>query len=678
MAHPYAADFTKPGQKTFLQQERERTSFDIDKVNAFLDPNHERTQTIFKQIVNDPILMTGRKFYDMTKPELRELAIKKIQRLAAYIENEKSADDFEERLSYLSVADPAVGTRVGINLALFCNAVKGNGTDDQIHYWLIERGTLMLRDIYGCFAMTELGHGSNVAGLETTATYNPETKSFLINTPSLSATKWWIGGAAHSSNHAVVFARLISKGKDHGVKTFVVQLRDSNFDLLPGVTIGDIGTKMGRDAIDNGWIQFHNVEIPKDYMLQKFTQIDDDGTVHATPLEQISYSALLQGRVSMVVDSHRHGARISTIGLRYAIGRQQFGQEGNENQIIDYTLHQYRLVPYLALVYMLGPGNQKLSRDYKRIMRDLYAAKNIQKTIVDLKDLFVSSASLKASNTWLVSQLIDETRQACGGHGYHAYSGLGQAFSDWSVQQTWEGDNNVLSINAGRSIIKYYEASKKGKKQGPDFQYLAEEPLSKLSLTEDSDLQLYIKAWSSVISKVSQYALSIVNGDWESVSQERLLLSKFHSHYYLLKEYLNHLNSADLGSEEKKVLILVFKLYSAFNIEKFSGTFLQTKLLDSKGLTGIQTLVKSLLKQLRPHLAGLTDAFKYPDALINSSLGNYNGDFFNNYFNDITASYGKGDKPPYLDLLQSTLNRKDQPARLSGARSEETLEKLSN
>ncbi|KAH3672986.1 hypothetical protein WICPIJ_009958 [Wickerhamomyces pijperi] len=677
---PYATEFTKSNQKTFLQQEREQTSFDIEKINKFLDPNHEQTQIIFKQIVNDPILMTGRKFYDLTKPELRELAVKKIQRLTAYIETEKSVEDFEQRISYLSIADPGVVTRVGINLALFCNSVKGNGTDDQINYWLVERGTLQLKDVYGCFAMTELGHGSNVAGLETTATYNPETKTFLINTPSLSATKWWIGGAAHSSNHAVVFARLISQGKDHGVKTFVVQLRDSNFDLLPGVSIGDIGKKMGRDSIDNGWIQLHNVEIPKDYLLQKFTQIDDDGTVHATPLEQIAYSALLQGRVSMVADSHKHGARFSTIGLRYAIGRQQFGEQGKEEtQIIDYTLHQYRLVPYLALVYLLGPGSQKLDSDYKKIMSDLYEAKNIMKTINELKDLFVSSASLKASNTWLISQLIDETRQACGGHGYHAYSGLGQAFSDWSVQQTWEGDNNVLSINAGRSIIKYYEAAQRGKKQGADFQYLSEEPLTKLNLSEDSELDTYVKAWSSIIVKVAQYALSIAKGDWESVSQERLLLSKFHSHLYLLKEYFNRLNSStDLPSEERKVLVLLFKLYSAFNIDKFSGTFLQTGLLDAGGLTKIQGLVKSLLKQVRPHLTGLTDAFKYPDALINSSLGCYNGDFFNNYFNDVTENYGKGDKPPYLNLLQGMLKRDDPATRLSGARSEETLEKLSN
>ncbi|KAH3679583.1 hypothetical protein WICMUC_000916 [Wickerhamomyces mucosus] len=672
-----ASDFNSSNKKTFLQKEREATSFDINKINAFLDPNHERTQLIFKQIINDPILVSKRSYYDLTKEQLREQSIKKIQRLASYIEIAKDAGEFEDRLSLLSISDPAVGTRLGINLALFVNAVRGNGTDEQVNYWLVERGTLQIRDIYGCFAMTELGHGSNVAGLETTATYNPKTQTFTVNTPKLSATKWWIGGAAHSSNHAAVFARLISNGKDYGVKTFVVQLRDKNFDLLPGITIGDIGSKMGRDAIDNGWIQFHHVEIPKDYLLQKFTQIDADGTVHNTPLEQISYSALLQGRVGMVLDSHRHGARFVTIGLRYAIGRQQFGKFGNETQIIDYTLHQYRLVPYLALIYLLGPASFKLLNDYRAILNDLYSAKNIKKTIFDLKNLFVSSASLKASNTWLVSQLIDEARQACGGHGYHAYSGLGKAFSDWSVQQTWEGDNNVLSINAGRSIIKYYEAAQKGKPQGEDFQYLTKAPLESLDISESSPLDAYIEAWSSVIIKVAQYTLKIHGGDWESVSQERLLLSKFHSHHYLLSEYINHLYSANLAKKESSVLILLFKLYSAFNIDKFSGVFLQFNLISPSQLSEIQSLVKSLLRQLRPHLTGLTDAFKYPNEIINSSLGEFNGDFFNNYFGDIVANYGKGDKPPYLNVINETLQRENREERLSGSRSKKVLEKLS-
>jgi acyl-CoA oxidase len=92
-------------------------------------------------------------------------------------------------------------------------------------YW-IDKGILGLNGMIGCFAMTELAHGSNVAGLETTATFDEETDEFVIHTPHLGATKWWIGGAASTATHAAVFAQMIIKGKKHGVKTFVTQLRD--------------------------------------------------------------------------------------------------------------------------------------------------------------------------------------------------------------------------------------------------------------------------------------------------------------------------------------------------------------------------------------------------------------------------------------------------------------------
>lgn len=97
---------------------------------------------------------------------------------------------------------------------------------------------------------TELQHGSNVAGLETTATFDEQTDEFIIHTPSVSATKWWIGGAAHSATHGAVFAQLWVKGKCHGVKTFIVPLRDpKTYHTLSGITIGDLGSKMGRSGV---------------------------------------------------------------------------------------------------------------------------------------------------------------------------------------------------------------------------------------------------------------------------------------------------------------------------------------------------------------------------------------------------------------------------------------------
>jgi acyl-CoA oxidase len=67
-------------------------------------------------------------------------------------------------------------------------ALQSNATSGQLGYWL-QRGALSLTNMVGCFAMTELGHGSNVPGLETTATFDEASDQFIIHTPNVTATK---------------------------------------------------------------------------------------------------------------------------------------------------------------------------------------------------------------------------------------------------------------------------------------------------------------------------------------------------------------------------------------------------------------------------------------------------------------------------------------------------------
>lgn len=73
----------------------------------------------------------------------------------------------------------------------------------------------------GCFGLTELGHGSNTRGIETIAEYVAETQEFVINSPTRTSMKFWIGNLAWFANMGVMWAQLIIKGKNYGIHAFL-------------------------------------------------------------------------------------------------------------------------------------------------------------------------------------------------------------------------------------------------------------------------------------------------------------------------------------------------------------------------------------------------------------------------------------------------------------------------
>ena len=115
-------------------------------------------------------------------------------------------------------------------------------------------------------------------GLETTATFDQERDEFIIHTPSIRAVKFWPGALGLVGNHAIVFARCIVGENDYGVLPFIVQIRDMETHVpLPGISVGDIGSKIGYSTVDNGFLSFDNYRVPRKNLLSRFTNITRTG-----------------------------------------------------------------------------------------------------------------------------------------------------------------------------------------------------------------------------------------------------------------------------------------------------------------------------------------------------------------------------------------------------------------
>ncbi|MFG3619957.1 acyl-CoA dehydrogenase [Nocardia sp. NPDC047654] len=356
-------------------------------------------------------------------------------------------------LEMLAYADLSLWVKSGVQWGLFGGAVENLGTERHREY--IER--LISLDLLGCFAMTESGHGSDVANLETTATYDPQTQEFVVHSPTPSARKDYIGGAAEHARMAAVFAQLITLGENKGVHCLLVPIRDENGADLPGVTTYDDGLKGGLPGVDNGRIVFDHVRVPRENLLNRYADVAPDGT-YSSEIENPSrrffttLGTLVRGRVS-VGGAAAAGARVAlSIAVRYALQRRQFSDPdtGVETVLLDYRSHQRRLLPLVAKSYALAFAQNDLVRRMHLVQTGQNLEEGAQRALEK------RAAGLKVAQTNHATRAIQECREACGGAGYLTENRLVTLKADTDVFTTFEGDNVVLTQLVAKELLTSY------------------------------------------------------------------------------------------------------------------------------------------------------------------------------------------------------------------------------
>lgn len=356
----------------------------------------------------------------------------------------------------LAFGDLSLMIKAGVQFGLFADAILHLGTTRHHEEYLTDaiEGRLL-----GCFAMTETGHGSNVQALGTTATYDPATEEFVIHTPSPAARKDYIGNAARHGRMAAVFAQLMVGGESHGVHCLLVPIRTPDGESMPGVTLSDCGAKLGLNGVDNGRIVFDQVRVPRTALLDRYAQVDADGN-YSSEIENpdrrffTMLGTLVQGRVSVGGAAINASKVALTIAIRYADQRRQFGAPGSadESLLLDYRMHQRRLLPLLARTYALHFAQAELVDEFVRVF-----AGDVPEH--DQRALEAQAAGTKALGTWHATETIQMCREACGGAGYLAENRLATLKADTDVFTTFEGDNTVLLQLVAKGLLTNYRES---------------------------------------------------------------------------------------------------------------------------------------------------------------------------------------------------------------------------
>src|SRR6478735_2665493 len=353
----------------------------------------------------------------------------------------------------LAYGDLSVLVKVGVQFGLFGGAILQLGTKEHHDAYLRD---LITGKLMGCFAMTESGHGSNVQALGTVARYDADTQEFVITTTTESARKDYIGNAAKHAEVAVVFAQLEVGDRSEGVHAFVVPIRDGRVPC-PGVRIEDDGRKMGLNGVDNGRIWFNGVRVPRTALLNRFADVTPEG-VYESEIDNPNrrfftmLGTLVQGRVCVGGAGINASKVALAIATKYAVRRRQFEATSDEQEelLLDYGLHQRRLLPLIARTYALHFAQEVVALQ----LHDVFSGHTDDEHT--RRELESRAAGTKALGTWHATRTIQECREACGGAGYLSENRFAALKADTDVFTTFEGDNHVLLQLVAKGLLTDY------------------------------------------------------------------------------------------------------------------------------------------------------------------------------------------------------------------------------
>ena len=453
----------------------------------------------------------------------------------------------------------------------------------------------------------------------------------------------------------MVFARLEIGDTDEGVHAFVVPIRDDGGAVLDGVRVGDDGAKMGLNGVDNGRLWFDGVRVPRENLLNRYADVSEAG-VYSSDIENpdrrffTMLGTLVQGRVSVGGAGIAASKVAITIAVKYALKRRQFGAPGTDDEelLLDYGLHQRRLLPRLAKTYALHAAQQVLIGQLHEVLGDPETPER------DRRALESRAAGTKAYGTWHATDTIQEAREACGGAGYLAANRFDALKADTDVFTTFEGDNHVLLQLVAKGLLTDYSTNFEELDQFGVARFVADlavetviERTAVHKLLErlrdvlpsdtgddetgllDPDYQLTMLRWREehVLSGLARRLKRGIDGGIDPVQvfsqvQDHVIhAARAHMERLVLEAFTDQVvAAADAGDANAEVLAALRDLFALSTLEQDRAWFMEHGRLSSQRSKAISREVNALCRRLRPIAGDLVDGFGVPAEMLHAEM----------------------------------------------------------